>query len=75
MAIADSTSLSTGGPYDGKSMVISFETGSDVTSRQVLYEQGGNLRGLNAYIDNGTLHIGDGTSRRRPGVPALSAGR
>ncbi len=35
-----------------------FRTGADVTSRQVLYEEGGTVRGLNAYIFNGNVYVG-----------------
>lgn len=42
--------------YLKKTHAIAFETGSDVTSTQMLYEQGGGLRGLNMFIDNGNLY-------------------
>lgn len=35
---------------------ISFETGADVASRQVIFEQGGGLRGMSIYIENGEIH-------------------
>ena len=42
--------------YLKKTHAISFETGNDITSTQVLYEQGGSLRGLNFVLENGTLY-------------------
>lgn len=39
----------------GKTAVVAFETGDDVSSRQVLYEQGGANRGLNIYLEDGRL--------------------
>ena len=33
-----------------------METGSDVTSRQMIYEEGGTERGFNFYIFNGELY-------------------
>jgi len=56
--IADDTDINSGGPYAGKTVMMAFRTGSDVTSRQVLYEQGGQNRGLNFYIDNGEIYLG-----------------
>jgi len=44
--------------FDQKTFAISFETGADVTQRQIIYEQGGNVRGLNIYIENGQLVFG-----------------
>ena len=39
-----------------KTIALAFETGADVTSRQVLFEQGGGLRGISIFIENGELH-------------------
>ena len=58
LAVADSAALNTGGPYDGKTLTFAFETGADVASRQVLYEQGGSSRGLNTYVDGGQMYLG-----------------
>ncbi|MDE5424404.1 hypothetical protein L3073_19525, partial [Ancylomarina sp. DW003] len=41
-----------------KSFSIVFTTGTDVASRQVLYEEGGQARGVNAYIFNNELYVG-----------------
>lgn len=41
-----------------KAFTIVFTTGSDIASRQVLYEEGGGARGVNAYIFNNELYIG-----------------
>jgi hypothetical protein len=46
-----------GSNYNAKSIGVVFETSADVTSRQVIYEQGGNSKGLAIYIDNGTLYF------------------
>lgn len=35
---------------------IAFETGADINTRQVIYEQGGGLRGLSVYIQDGKIH-------------------
>jgi hypothetical protein len=39
-----------------KDVTVAFSTGANVTSRQIIYEQGGSTRGLNMYIDNGEIH-------------------
>jgi hypothetical protein len=38
-----------------KSYTIAFTTGANVTSRQLIYEQGGGTNGLNLYINSGSL--------------------
>jgi hypothetical protein len=55
--VADSGDINTGGPYSGKTLVVVFKTGSDVDSRQVIWEQGGGVRGLSFYLDSGNLYI------------------
>ncbi|MEM6602323.1 MAG: LamG domain-containing protein, partial [Verrucomicrobiota bacterium] len=47
--------LNLGGPFDAKTLTLVFQTGSDVTNRQLLYEQGGVTRGLNLFIEAGQL--------------------
>ena len=41
-----------------KSFTIVFTTGFDIANRQVLYEEGGATRGINAYIFNDSLYLG-----------------
>jgi VCBS repeat-containing protein len=55
--VADDATLNTGGPYSGKTLMMAFRTGNDVSGRQVLYEQGGSSRGLNLYVDNGQIYL------------------
>ena len=45
------------GTHSERTVALQF-TANEVTSRQVLYEEGGTVRGLNIYIDNGMLYIG-----------------
>ena len=40
-----------------KSVAISFKTGIDIGTRQVIYEQGGGSRGLAVYIENNNLYF------------------
>jgi hypothetical protein len=44
-----------GSSYENKGISLVFRTDSDVTTRQVLYEQGDDNRGINIYIRNGSL--------------------
>lgn len=46
------------GGFPQKTFAISFETGSDINQRQVIYEQGGNVRGMNIFVENGQLVFG-----------------
>jgi len=55
--VADSKDINTGGPYSGKTLLVVFKAGSDTTSRQVIWEQGGGTRGLSFYLDSGNLYI------------------
>jgi hypothetical protein len=55
--VANSPDINTGGPYSAKMLVVVFKTGNDITKRQVIWEQGGDTRGLNIYLDGGNLYI------------------
>ena len=52
--VADAAEINTGNATE-KTIGLAFETGVDVANRQVLFEQGGGLRGINIYIENGEL--------------------
>lgn len=45
------------GESTSKKFTIAFRTGDDITTKQVIYEQGGATRGLNLYIQSGVLHL------------------
>jgi len=55
--VADSKDINTGGPHPAKTLVVVFKTSSDITSRQIIWEQGGGTRGLSFYLDGGNLYI------------------
>ncbi len=44
--------------HNQKSFALSFRTGGDVASTQVLWEEGAGVNGMNAYIDGGRLYFG-----------------
>jgi len=45
------------GSFDKRTIALWFKT-DDVTTRQVLYEEGGNTRGMVLYLDAGNFYIG-----------------
>lgn len=44
--------------WENKSYVLVFRTGADVVSSQTVYEEGGQINGLNTYIRDNNLYIG-----------------
>jgi len=55
--VADGDDINMGGPYSAKTLIVVFKTSSDITSRQIIWEQGGGTRGLSFYIDSGGLYV------------------
>lgn len=41
-----------------KNISFAFKSSSDISTRQLIYEEGGGTRGMNIYIDNGKLYCG-----------------
>ncbi len=58
LEIPNDPELNTAGPYSERTFSMVIETGADVSTRQMIYEEGGNERGLNFYIFNGRLYYG-----------------
>lgn len=56
--IANNTDLNLAAVNDEYTFSTVIRTGSDVSTRQVVYEEGGTVRGLNIYISNGDLYVG-----------------
>ncbi len=58
LTIANNSDFNTPGPFTKKGINLSFRTSTtDINTRQVLFEQGANTRGVNIYIRNGNLHL------------------
>lgn len=55
--ISNTNDLNTGGPWTERTFVLVFRTSSDTSTRQVIYEEGGSIRGFNIYIFNGELYV------------------
>jgi len=51
----DTDQINTADGYAQRTISLVVETGGDVSSRQVLYEEGGTVNGFNVYIENGSL--------------------
>lgn len=58
LQIADNNDLNLSGFDSERSNILVFQTENDITSRQVLYEEGGGTRGLNIFIENGEVYVG-----------------
>lgn len=52
-----------------RTFMVAFRTGSDINTRQVIYEEGGTSRGLNIYLYGGKLYLG-GWNRANDGSDA-----
>jgi hypothetical protein len=58
LTIANNTSFNTSTSYTRKALNLAFRTStSDITTRQVIYEQGGSTRGINVYVRSGNIHL------------------
>lgn len=58
LTIANNLAFNTGGPYTRKGINLAFRTStSDINTRQVLYEQGGNTRGITVYLRDGNIYL------------------
>ncbi len=58
LQIANNSDFNTATSYEQKGINIVFRTGNDITTRQQIYEQGSNDRGINIFIDGGSLVVG-----------------
>ena len=57
VGIRSSSDINSGGPYTQRTIDLWFRTSDDVSKRQVLWEEGGYLRGLSIYIDRGRVYV------------------
>ncbi|MFD0932464.1 T9SS type A sorting domain-containing protein [Psychroflexus salinarum] len=57
-SIADNLDLNNGGPYSQRTFTAVLKTGADISTRQIIFEEGGGTRGLNMYIFQGDLYYG-----------------
>lgn len=57
IAIPNSDAINTAASYSEKTVSLWFHPHS-TDGKQILYEQGGTVKGLNLYIDSGSLYVG-----------------
>jgi hypothetical protein len=57
VGVADSALINLGDPIETRTIELWFNA-QDVTNRQVLFEEGGTLRGISIYVDGGLLYYG-----------------
>ncbi len=63
LEIVDATEINTDGSAEGsnsyasKGINIAFRTGAAVTTKQTIYAQGDDSRGINIYIRSGNVHV------------------
>ncbi len=58
LQLATSTDLNIGGIASTKTVIFAFRTSDDVTTKQIIYEEGGTVRGYNISIHNGNIYLG-----------------
>ncbi|MDA7494798.1 LamG domain-containing protein [Candidatus Gracilibacteria bacterium] len=56
--VEDHVDIASGEQYLSKSFAVVFQTSTDITTLQTLYEQGGQDKGYAIQIDNGSLYVG-----------------
>ncbi len=57
LRIADNDDMNTKNITPEKTIAIVFRTSDDINTTQLIYEEGGTVRGMNAYISGGNLYI------------------
>ncbi|MFK7827861.1 MAG: hypothetical protein AB8G05_27180 [Oligoflexales bacterium] len=55
--IANNNLINTASSYNAKTIAFAIRTSTDITSDQVVYEQGGGTRGINIHIRAGVLYF------------------
>ncbi len=58
LQLLTSNDINNAGPYTERTTFLAFRTGTDISTRQMLWEQGGGVRGLNIFISNDSLYFG-----------------
>lgn len=57
LKIGNSADFNTDESYDAKTVGIVFRATGDITRRQVVYEEGGDKRGLSIYLDRSQVYV------------------
>lgn len=56
ISVGDHSLINAAGPYPQRTVSLWFKA-TNTANRQVLYEEGGTTRGLNIYLDAGTVYV------------------
>ncbi|MEM7146975.1 MAG: DUF1800 family protein [Verrucomicrobiota bacterium] len=57
--IDDSSEINSGGPWHARTVALWFKADNPSSpNKQVIYEEGGQARGFNIYLDSGQLYVG-----------------
>ena len=78
--VDNNVEINSAGPYLTRTLVVAFKTNTNVTNRQVLWEEGDNVRGMNLYIDQGQVYanvwnlVDDDGGATTPFGPAFVSG-
>lgn len=56
VVVPNNGAINSAGPYTVKSIEVYFMPTGSVTTKQMVYEQGGSSNGLNIYIDGGSVY-------------------
>ena len=57
LTMADSDQVNIAGPYDYRTIYLAFQTGTSTMARQMIFEEGGSVRGLSIYLEGGELYL------------------
>ncbi|WP_419172000.1 LamG-like jellyroll fold domain-containing protein [Halobacteriovorax sp.] len=57
LSVANHSELNTA-TVDQRNITVSFETSADITTTQIIFEEGGASRGMNIYLSGGNLYCG-----------------
>jgi len=58
LLIANNSDFNTATSYTTKGINIAFRTGNNIATKQQIYEQGSNNRGINVYISGSEIYVG-----------------
>ncbi len=58
VAIPSHDAINTGGPYAARTIELWFRASAPLTDTQVLYEEGGDINGLNIFLNDNQLTVG-----------------
>jgi hypothetical protein len=58
LRISNTNDINSAYVYNEKTLMVIVKTSDDITSRQMIYEEGAQVRGINIYIQDGKVYFG-----------------